>query len=73
MEKKEFYWNSANDNDLEWMNEFVFVPVTTMLNRMAGDRTGQKMAYINVQVRDAGTWTRPWRRSPPSCGAPTAG
>jgi ABC-type antimicrobial peptide transport system permease subunit len=51
MERKEFYWNSANDNNLEWMNEFVFVPVTTMLNRMAGDRTGQKVAYINVQAR----------------------
>ncbi len=54
MEKKEFYWNSANDNGLEWMNEFVFVPVTTMLNRMAGDRSNQKVAYINVQARDAG-------------------
>lgn len=52
MEKKEFYFNSANDNSLDWMNRFVFVPVTTMLNRMAGDRTGQKVAYINVQVRD---------------------
>jgi len=54
MERKEFYWNSANDNNLEWMNEFVFVPVTTMLNRMAGDRSNQKVAYINVQARDAG-------------------
>jgi putative ABC transport system permease protein len=54
MEKKEFYWNSANDNDLEWMNKFVFVPVTSMLNRMAGDRSNQKVAYINVQARDAG-------------------
>jgi putative ABC transport system permease protein len=54
MERKEFYWNSANDNDLEWMNRFVFVPVTTMLNRLAGDRTDQKVSYINVQARDAG-------------------
>jgi len=52
MERKEFYWNSANDNDLEWMNELVFLPITTMLNRMSGDRRGQKVAYINVQVRD---------------------
>lgn len=52
MQKKEFYFNSANDNALDWMNRFVFVPVTTMLNRMSGDRTGQKVAYINVQVRD---------------------
>jgi putative ABC transport system permease protein len=52
MERKEFYWNSANDNDLEWMNRMVFVPVTTMLNRMGGDRRAQKVAYINVQVRD---------------------
>jgi putative ABC transport system permease protein len=51
MERKEFYWNSANDNGLEWMNEFVFVPVTTMLNRLAGDRSDQKVAYINVQAR----------------------
>ncbi|HET7292277.1 MAG TPA: ABC transporter permease [Vicinamibacteria bacterium] len=52
MERKEFYWNSANDNDLEWMNEFVFVPITSMLNRMQGDRTGQKIAFMNVLVRD---------------------
>ena len=63
MQKKEFYWNSANDNDLEWMNEFIFVPITSMLNRMQGDREDQKVAYMNVQVRDlkdmdAGAWTR---------------
>jgi len=52
MERKEFYWNSANRNSLEWMNEFVFVPATTMLNRMAGERQNQKVAYINVQARD---------------------
>jgi putative ABC transport system permease protein len=52
MERKEFFWNSANDNSLEWMNRFVFVPVTTMLNRMSGDRMDQRVAYINVQVRD---------------------
>jgi putative ABC transport system permease protein len=52
MERKEFFWNSANDNSLEWMNRFVFVPVTTMLNRMSGDRTDQRVAYVNVQVRD---------------------
>lgn len=52
MERKQFYWNSANDNNLEWMNELVFLPITTMLNRMSGDRRGQKVAYINVQVRD---------------------
>jgi len=52
MQKKEFYFNSANDNALDWMNRFVFVPVTTMLNRMSGDRSEQKVSYINVQVRD---------------------
>jgi putative ABC transport system permease protein len=52
MEKKEFYFNSANDNALDWMNRFVFVPVTTMLNRMSGDRSEQKVSYINVQVRE---------------------
>jgi ABC-type antimicrobial peptide transport system permease subunit len=52
MERKEFYFNSANDNSLEWMNKLVFVPITTMLNRMSGDRHAQKVAYINVQVRD---------------------
>jgi putative ABC transport system permease protein len=52
MQKKEFYFNTANDNALDWMNRFVFVPVTTMLNRMSGDRTEQKVSYINVQVRD---------------------
>jgi putative ABC transport system permease protein len=53
MERKFFVWNSANDNNLEWMNEMVFVPVTAMLNRMVGDRAEQKVAYINVLVRDA--------------------
>jgi putative ABC transport system permease protein len=52
MEKKEFYWNTANDNNLEWMNKMMFVPVTTVLNRMSGERRSQKVAYINVQVRD---------------------
>jgi ABC-type antimicrobial peptide transport system permease subunit len=52
MQKKEFFFNSANDNDLEWMNRFVFVPITSMLNRMSGDRREQKIAFMNVQVRD---------------------
>jgi ABC-type antimicrobial peptide transport system permease subunit len=52
MAKKEFYFNSANDNALDWMNDFVFVPITSMLNRMSGDRHGQKIAFMNVQVRD---------------------
>jgi putative ABC transport system permease protein len=52
MQRKEFYWNSANDNALEWMNRLVFVPATAMLNRMGGDRRAQKVAYINVQVRE---------------------
>ena len=30
----------------------IFVPVTAMINRMVGDRQNQKVAYINVQVRD---------------------
>jgi putative ABC transport system permease protein len=50
MRRKEFYWNSANRNALEWMNEMVFVPVTSVIARMAGDRENQKVAYINVQV-----------------------
>jgi ABC-type antimicrobial peptide transport system permease subunit len=52
MEKKEFYFNEADGNALDWMNKFVFVPTTTLLNRMSGDRAGQKIAYMNVQVRD---------------------
>jgi len=31
MERKEFFWNSANHNALEWMNEVVILPLTTML------------------------------------------
>jgi ABC-type antimicrobial peptide transport system permease subunit len=54
MERKEFYWNAANDNNLEWMNRFVFMPITSMINRMSGDRENQRVAYINVQVRDVG-------------------
>jgi putative ABC transport system permease protein len=52
MARKEFIFNSANDNSLEWMNEFMFVPITSMMNRMSGDRQGQKIAFMNVQVRD---------------------
>ena len=52
MERKEFYWNSANHNNLEWMNRFMFVPVTSMITRIVGDRENQKVSYINVQVRD---------------------
>jgi ABC-type antimicrobial peptide transport system permease subunit len=52
MERKEFYWNSANRNALEWMNEMVFLPVTSVITRMVGDRQSQKVAYINVQVGD---------------------
>jgi ABC-type antimicrobial peptide transport system permease subunit len=52
MQRKEFYWNSANRNALEWMNEMMFVPVTSVIARMVGDRENQKVAYINVQVRD---------------------
>jgi len=51
MERKEFYWNSANSNNLEWMNRLVFVPLTSMITRMVGDRQNQKVAYINVQAR----------------------
>ena len=51
MERKVFYWNSANRNNLEWMNRMVFVPVTAMITRMVGDRENQKVAYINVQSR----------------------
>jgi putative ABC transport system permease protein len=50
MERKVFYWNSANRNSLEWMNEMVFVPITSMITRMVGDRENQKVAYINVQA-----------------------
>jgi ABC-type antimicrobial peptide transport system permease subunit len=52
MRKKEFFFNEADGNALDWMNRFVFVPATTMLNRMSGDRAAQKIAYMNVQVRD---------------------
>ena len=51
MARKVFYWNSANRNSLEWMNETVFVPITSMITRMVGDRENQKVAYINVQAR----------------------
>jgi putative ABC transport system permease protein len=51
MERKVFYWNSANRNSLEWMNEMAFVPITSMITRMVGDRENQKVAYINVQAR----------------------
>ena len=52
MEHKEFYGGDSGHNNLEWMNEFVFIPITSMLNRMQGDRTGQKVDFMNVRVRD---------------------
>lgn len=51
MRKKEFYFNSANDNALDWMNRIVFVPVTSVLKRLSGEQKGQKIAYLNVQVK----------------------
>jgi putative ABC transport system permease protein len=52
MERKEFYFNKASGNALEWMNGMMYVPVTSMITRMLGDRENQKVSYINVQVRD---------------------
>ncbi len=52
MAKKEFYFNKASGNALDWMNGMMYVPVTTMITRMIGDRENQKVSYINVQVRD---------------------
>ena len=54
MERKEFSFNAANDNALEWMNRMVFIPITTMVNRMTGDRAEQRVAFMNVQVREVG-------------------
>jgi len=58
MEKKEFYFNEADGNALDWMNKFVFVPTTTLLNRMSGDRAGQKIAYMHSvsDVETVGMW-----------------
>jgi len=52
MARKEFYFNKASGNALDWMNGMMYVPVTSMLTRMIGDRENQKVSYINVQVRD---------------------
>ena len=52
MAKKEFYFNKASGNALDWMNGMMYVPVTSMITRMIGDRQSQKVSYINVQVRD---------------------
>ncbi len=52
MASKEFYFNKASGNALDWMNGMMYVPVTSMLTRMLGDRENQKVSYINVQVRD---------------------
>lgn len=51
MEEKYFAWNETDGNSLEWMNELIFVPVTTMMNRLAGERANGRVAYINVQVK----------------------
>jgi len=54
MEHKEFYFNSANDNSLEWMNRQIYVPITAMMNRITGDRREQRVANMNVQVKSIG-------------------
>ena len=41
----------------------MFVPVTSVITRMGGDRQSQKVAYINAQVRDdppPSSWSRAW-------------
>jgi ABC-type antimicrobial peptide transport system permease subunit len=53
MEKKEFVFHGGH-NALEWMNRLVFIPITSMLDRLAGERRGQRIANINVLVRDVG-------------------
>lgn len=48
MEKKEFFWNEADGNALEWMNKMLFVPITTVMNRRSGERENQKVAYVKA-------------------------
>ncbi|MCU0241217.1 MAG: ABC transporter permease [Vicinamibacteria bacterium] len=53
MERKEFYFRNTH-NGLEWMNRQIFIPITTMINRLSGDRQTQRIAYMNLLVRERG-------------------
>ncbi|MBI4169702.1 MAG: hypothetical protein HY510_07170, partial [Acidobacteria bacterium] len=46
---KEFYFNEANDNALEWMNWTTLIPLTALYARFTGD-TEKRVQYINVVI-----------------------
>ncbi len=51
MRRKEFFFNEASDNALEWMNRQTMIPLTAVYSRFSGDAE-QRVEYINVIVDD---------------------
>jgi len=49
MKRKEFYFNEASDNVLEWMNRMTIVPLTATYSRFTGDPE-KRVDYINLMV-----------------------
>lgn len=49
MRRKEFYFNEANDNALEWMNRTTLIPLTALYARFTSD-TERRVQYINVVI-----------------------
>lgn len=49
MKRKEFYFNEASDNALEWMNRMTIVPLTSIYSRFSGDPE-KRVEYVNVMV-----------------------
>lgn len=49
MKRKEFFFNDADRNALEWMNRQTFIPLTSLYTRFTGD-ADKRVNYINVVV-----------------------
>ena len=49
MKRKEFYFNEASSNALEWMNRMAIIPLTSLYARFTGDPK-KRVNYINVMV-----------------------
>jgi ABC-type antimicrobial peptide transport system permease subunit len=53
MKRKEFYFNEASDNALEWMNRMTIIPLTAVYARFSGDPE-KRVEYVNVMVDKVG-------------------
>jgi putative ABC transport system permease protein len=51
MEEKYFTWDQEH-NALEWMNEQIFVPITTLMTRQGQTLSEGKVSWMHVRMRD---------------------